>query len=150
MPTLLAHTTKSSERATESVAAREPKPLLRRIVIVADSEHDLAWMGKLRESNFESILMTSNFDAVQMLVENPELRMVMFAQTSPMMDGIAACQLLRQSRSEEDAAIVLMLNDDLDHAVIEAFAAGASDVVDRKSTRLNSSHVSESRMPSSA
>ena len=29
-------------------------------------------------------------------------------------------------------------------------AARATDIVDRKSTRLNSSHMSESRMPSSA
>ncbi len=133
MPTLMHHMPKSSEHAAESVSAtvveREPKTLLRRIVIVADSEHDLTWMGKLSEANFEPILMTSNFDAVQMLVENLELRMVLFSQQSSMMDGIAACQLLRQSRSEEDAAIVVMLNENLDKAVIEAFAAGAADVV---------------------
>ena len=113
----------------ETVPAREPKVVLRRIVIVAESEHDLSWMSHLRASNFEPILLTSNFDAVQMLVENHELRMVLFAQRSMMMDGIAACQLLRQSRSEDDVAVVLMLNENLDHAVIEAFAAGAADVV---------------------
>lgn len=133
MPTLMHPMTKTPERAAESVPTqvvkREAKQVLRRIVIVADSEHDLAWMGRLNEANFEPILMTSNFDAVQMLVENPELRMVLFSQQSPMMDGIAACQLLRQSRSEEDAAVIVMLNENLDQSVIEAFAAGAADVV---------------------
>ena len=125
--------TQSSERAEKqipaNVVAREPKTMLRRIVIVAESEHDLGWLGNLKAANFEPILLTSNFDAVQMLVENHELRMVLFAQRSMMMDGIAACQLLRQSRSEDDAAVVMMLNENLDQAVIEAFAAGAADVV---------------------
>lgn len=133
MPTFMQHTKQSPERAAElvtrKVVAREPKTWLQRIVIVADSEHDLAWMGQLKESNFDPILITSNFDAIQMLVENLELRMALFSQQSSMMDGIAACQLLRQSRSEQDVAIVLMLNENLDQAIVEAFAAGASDVV---------------------
>ena len=133
MPTFMQHTKQSPERAAESVTrtvvAREPKTMLQRIVIVADSEHDLAWVGKLQAANFDPILITSNFDAIQMLAENLELRMVLFSQQSSMMDGIAACQLLRQSRSEQDVAIVLMLNENLDQAIVEAFAAGASDVV---------------------
>ena len=45
--------------------------------------------------------------------------------------------------------------DDAEHAVTEALAAVAEDLtkrgqLDRKSTRLNSSHSGESRMPSSA
>ena len=133
MPTFMQHTKQSPERAAESVTrtvvAREPKTLLQQIIIVTDSKHDLAWMDKLKEANFDPILMTSNFDAIQMLVENLELRMALFSQQSSMMDGIAACQLLRQSRSEQDVAIVLMLNENLDQAIVEAFAAGASDVV---------------------
>lgn len=129
MTKLLTKTTPQSERVAEPVSAREPKIALKRIVVVADPEHDLAWLGRLGAAQFDPILLTSNFDAVQMLTENLDLRMVLFSQRSSMMDGIAACQLLRQSRSEDDAAVVLMLNENLDHAVIEAFAAGVSDVV---------------------
>lgn len=133
MSIVMQRPTQFTERAEKqipaNVVAREPKTMLRRIVIVAEAEHDLGWLGNLKTANFEPILLTSNFDAVQMLVENHELRMVLFAQRSMMMDGIAACQLLRQSRSEDDAAVVMMLNENLDQAVIEAFAAGADDVV---------------------
>ncbi len=55
--------------------------------------------------------------------------MVLFAQHSPMMDGITACQLLRQSRSEDDVAIALLLDSQLEVSIAEAFAAGASEVV---------------------
>lgn len=129
MPNLLTKTTPHSGRVAEAAAAREPKTAIKRIVVVADPEHDLAWLGRMRAAQFDPILLTSNFDAVQMLTEKLDVHMVLFSQRSMMMDGIAACQLLRQSRSEDDAAVVLMLNENLDHAVIEAFAAGASDVV---------------------
>ncbi len=129
MPTFLSEATYAPKRVADAVPSRKTKPALSRIVVVADPEHDLAWLGRLQEATFEPVLLTSNFDAVQMLIENPDLRMVLFSQRSMMMDGIAACQLLRQSRSEDDAAVVLMLNENLERAVIEAFAAGVSDVV---------------------
>lgn len=129
MSDMLTKATPHSERVAETAATREPKTAIKRIVVVADPEHDLAWLGRMKAAQFDPILLTSNFDAVQMLLEKLDVRMVLFSQRSMMMDGIAACQLLRQSRSEDDAAVVLMLNENLDHAVIEAFAAGASDVV---------------------
>ena len=44
-----------------------------------------------------------------------------------------------------------LLNDDLENGLIrEIFKRTNFNQKDRKSTRLNSSHVSESRMPSSA
>ncbi len=129
MLTSLTEATHQSQRVANAIPARKTKPELKRIVVVAETEHDLAWLANLRAAHFEPTLLTSNFDAVQMLIKNLDQRMVLFAQRSTMMDGIAACQLLRQSRSEDDAAVVLMLNENLEHAVIEAFAAGASDVV---------------------
>lgn len=129
MSNLLTEATPSTKRVAAVAPARKTKSVLQRIVVVADPEHDLAWMSKLQAASFEPVLLTSNFDAVQMLNESHNLRMVLFSQRSTMMDGIAACQLLRQSRSEDDVAIVLMLNENLESAVIEAFAAGVSDVV---------------------
>ena len=129
MSTLMTNSTDRPAVLASPVVTRGMQPLLRRVIVVAEAGRDFTWLGRLRAVNFEPMLLTSNFDAVQMLVENHELRMVLFAQRSMMMDGIAACQLLRQSRSEDDAAVVMMLNENLDQAVIEAFAAGAADVV---------------------
>lgn len=129
MPTSLTEATQQPQRLANASPACKTKPELKQVVVVAETEHDLAWLANLRAAHFEPTLLTSNFDAVQMLIKNLDQRMVLFAQRSTMMDGIAACQLLRQSRSEDDAAVVLMLNENLEHAVIEAFAAGASDVV---------------------
>ena len=47
-----------------------------------------------------------------------------------------------------DTAVSCKVGDNLNFVIDEAKLAGTT--VDRKSTRLNSSHVSESRMPSSA
>ena len=112
-------------------ASRIPrsKVVLSRVVVVSEAEQDLAWMGRLKSMQFEPQLMFSNFDAVQRMNDDLSLRIVLFAQHSPLMDGITACQLLRQSRSEDDVAIVLLLDDNLDESISEAFAAGASDVV---------------------
>ena len=120
-----------AERVVSPAVAREgkAKTMLRRMLIVAEPEQDLAWLGRLKAMYFEPILMFSNFDAVQRMTEDLDLRMVLFAQHSPMMDGITACQLLRQSRSEDDVAIVLLLESQLDVSIAEAFAAGASEVV---------------------
>ncbi len=131
MSQLMFAATQHPERVASPTSAHEAKSktMLKRIVIVAESEQDLAWLGRLKAMHFEPLLMFSNFDAVQRMTEDLELRMVLFAQHSSMMDGITACQLLRQSRSESDVAIVLVLDDKLDQAIAEAFAAGASDVV---------------------
>ena len=129
MSTMLIEKTQQPDRVADAAPARKAKIALKRIVIVTEPDHDLSWLARLRAANFEPILLACNFDAVQMLIENRELRMVLFSQRSMMMDGIAACQLLRQSRSEDDVAIVLMLNENLDDSVVEAFAAGVSDVV---------------------
>ena len=131
MSQLMFANSQHSERVAAPTVSREAKSktMLKRVVVVAEPEQDLAWLGRLKAMHFEPLLMFSNFDAVQRMTEDLELRMVLFAQHSLMMDGITACQLLRQSRSESDVAIVLVLDDKLDQAISEAFAAGASDVV---------------------
>lgn len=120
--------TRSSERAASPSVPRKLKKTIQQVLVVLEPEHDLGWLGRLKAMSFEPILMDSNFDAVQRMTEDLELRLVIFSQRS-LMDGITACQLLRQSRSEADVAVILLLDDKLDEAVDEAFAAGASDVV---------------------
>ena len=129
MSKLKSAATQHPERRAAPTVTRAAKPMLQRILIVAESEQDLAWLGRMKAMSFDPILMFSNFDAVQRMTEELDLKLVLFAQRSLMMDGITACQLLRQSRSEADVAIVLLLDDNLEEAIAEAFAAGASDVV---------------------
>lgn len=64
------------------------KTVLKRVVVVSEPEQDLAWMGRLKSMQFEPQLMFSNFDAVQRMNDDFSLKMVLFAQHSPMMDGI--------------------------------------------------------------
>lgn len=117
------------EHVKPTTISRKTTKTIQQVIVVMEPEHDLGWLNQLKGMYFDPILMDSNFDAVQQMTENLELRLVVFAQRSAMMDGITACQLLRQSRSEADAAIVLLLDEKLDESIAEAFAAGASDVV---------------------
>ena len=116
MSQLKSAATKHPERRAAPTVTRAAKPALQRILIVAESEQDLAWLGRMKAMSFDPILMFSNFDAVQRMTEELDLKLVLFAQRSLMMDGITACQLLRQSRSEADVAIVLLLDDNLEPA----------------------------------
>ena len=61
----------------------------------------------------------------------------------PALHGAAEAYVLAQ------AACALKANGQM-LAIVVADAPSAQRLLDRKSTRLNSSHVSESRMPSSA
>ena len=65
-------------------------------------------------------------------------------------DGSAAALDEAARRSPLITAIHLPQNGGKGLALRTAFARTRGTIVDRKSTRLNSSHVSESRMPSSA
>ena len=51
---------------------------------------------------------------------------------------------------EDEASIREMIALNLRLAGMEAVEADSAEAADRKSTRLNSSHASKSRMPSSA
>ena len=129
MSQLMFASTYQPERLASPAVSREVQTTLKQVVIVLEPEHDRSWLRRLQSVSFEPILLSSNFDAVQRMTEDHELKLVLFAQRSPMMDGISACRLLRQSRSEADAAIVLVLAEKLDESFSEAFQAGASDVV---------------------
>lgn len=109
-----------------------PTPTKRLVIVEPDL--DTPWLNDLRQANFDPTLLTTNFDAVQMLVECPKVRMVLLSQRSQMMDGIPACRLLRQSRTESEVAVVVMLDKDFESSVNEAYSAGAADVVCRPFT----------------
>ena len=63
-------------------------------------------------------------------------------------DKVIRLHVLANSDSEADQALKLRVRDRILAEAADLFAPG--ETVDRKSTRLNSSHSGESRMPSSA
>ena len=81
MSQLMFATTQHSERAASPTISREAKSksksetMLKRVIIVAEPEQDLTWLGRLQAMHFEPLVMFSNFDAVQRMTEDLELRM---------------------------------------------------------------------------
>ncbi len=98
---------------------------------VVEPDLDTPWLDDLRNAKFEPTLLTANFDAVQMVIERSDVHLVLLAQNSLMMDGISACRLLRQSRTEAQVAVVVMLDSDFEGSMNEAYSAGAADVLCR-------------------
>ena len=68
----------------------------------------------------------------------------------PRVDGYGVAAHVKQTPSLRHIPVVLLTGafEPIDED--KARATGCDGILDRKSTRLNSSHVSESRMPSSA
>ena len=63
---------------------------------------------------------------------------------------VAATGILGQLFNAADIAVVGNFTGDMRTAAVAAVGANSPVIGDRKSTRLNSSHPPESRMPSSA
>ena len=76
MSQLMFSTTHHPERVASPTITREAKTksMLQRVVIVAEPEQDLAWLGRLKAMHFEPLVMFSNFDAVQRMTEDLELK----------------------------------------------------------------------------
>ena len=77
--------------------------------------------------------------------------LVLMDITMPEMDGIEALKKIKAA--DANASIIMCSAMGQQAMVIESIQSGAKDFIvkpDRKSTRLNSSHRIQSRMPSSA
>ena len=64
-------------------------------------------------------------------------------------DGASAVELLASARYETGCSAIILRKEQLDESFFR-LSSGLAGEVDRKSTRLNSSHPLSSRMPSSA
>ena len=82
----------------------------------------------------------------------PMLRQGQPLRTSEKTSGPIVCvDLGSEGRSPIDASVLCVISPRAAHAQCRPFAVDSQvSAVDRKSTRLNSSHSGESRMPSSA
>ncbi|MCX7420999.1 MAG: hypothetical protein NT013_15865 [Planctomycetia bacterium] len=100
-------------------------------IVIAEPELETPWLDELRKSSFTPTLFSNNFDACQTAIERQDVHLVLMSLRSPMMDGIPASRLLRQSRTPSDVAIVLLWNSkSKDEALIaDALAAGVTDII---------------------
>ena len=100
-------------------------------VVIAEPELETPWLDNLRKASFTPTLFSNNFDACQTAIERPDVHLVLLSLRSPMMDGIPASRLLRQSRPSSDVAIVLLWNSKSkdESLVADAYASGVTDII---------------------
>ena len=128
-------------------------------VLVVDDDQDLAEMLGivLNGAGIEVDLVSRGDEAVEAFRNNqPDL--VLLDIMLPGLDGIEICREIRKQSMKVPIVMLTAKSDTND--IVKGLEAGADDymvkpfkpseLVDRKSTRLNSSHSSVSRMPSSA
>ena len=78
---------------------------------------------------------------------------LVFALSGPVLWAISTHldkYLVERYFKETDVAVLLVFTALMGLVLMPLIAAFEPDVLDRKSTRLNSSHIQKSRMPSSA
>ena len=112
-----------------TITQQQHRPLAQ--IVIAEPELETPWLDDLRKASFTPTLHSNNFDACQTAIERQDVHLVLMSLRSPMMDGIPASRLLRQSRAESEVAIVLLWNSkSLDETLItEALAAGVTDII---------------------
>ena len=94
------------------------------------------------ESDFEIVGIAENGEEAIAQVEKLEPDVILMDVRMPIMNGSTATRIICERFPTSKVLILSTFDDDND--VDEALQS------DRKSTRLNSSHVKRSRMPSSA
>ena len=136
----------------DSTVAQQHHKVLAQIVI-AEPELETPWLDDLRKAAFTPTLFSNNFDACQTAIEREDVHLVLMSLRSPMMDGIPASRLLRQSRTPSDVAIVLLWNSkSKDESLIaDAYSSGVTDIIrspfsaDELIARLNAALKGTSR-----
>ena len=121
-----------------------------RIVIVDDIPETRDHLAKLLsfETDMEVVGMGGSGPEALDVVGRLRPDVVLMDVNMPGFDGISAAEQL--SVVAPGTSIVMMSVQGESDYLRRSMLAGAREFLDRKSTRLNSSHVSESRMPSSA
>ena len=108
-------------------------------ILLVEDEPSIALASEddLRREGYETEV-TSDGDAAAQRATSREFDLILLDVMLPKQDGFEVCRHVR--RAGVETPIVLLT----------AKTQEAEKVLDRKSTRLNSSHIQKSRMPSSA
>ena len=117
-----------------------------RVLIVDDSMFVAKQLNQILTSEGYQVVATAGdgLEGYEKYKElYPNLAVVTMDITMPKMDGLSALQKIMEF--DKDAKVIMISALGKQDLVKQALVAG-----DRKSTRLNSSHIPLSRMPSSA
>ena len=144
---------------SEPVQERGPKQI--KVFLLDDHEIVRRGVRELLEANPDITVVGEAGTAASALARIPALRpdVAVLDVRLPDGDGITVCRDIRSKMPEVACLMLTSFGDD--QAIFDAIMAGAAGYVlkqirgtdlvgDRKSTRLNSSHATLSRMPSSA
>ena len=104
-----------------------------RILIVEDKRSFASHMGRALENEGHTVSLAYDGDQALRLGRTAAFDLMLLDVMLPRMDGFSVIRSLREDRLRTQTILV-----------------SARDSIDRKSTRLNSSHDELSRMPSSA
>lgn len=107
------------------------RPYNHRVLLVDDDPDILDFLSyNLKKEGFNIAMASNGEDAITMAKEfNPTL--ILLDVMMPKMDGIEACQELRNTNGIQDAIIVFLTSRSEDYSQVAGFEAGADDYINK-------------------
>ena len=125
-----------------------------RILIVDDTPANVHILQARLAANGYDIVTATDGEEALAAVRDALPDLILLDVMMPKMDGFEVCRRLRADASLPFIPIILVTAKTDPKDIVTGLEAGGDEYltkpVDRKSTRLNSSHIQKSRMPSSA
>ena len=119
-------------------------------VLVVDDESRMRKLVRdfLVKKDFEVLEAGDGAEAIDIFFATKDIALVILDVMMPKMDGWQVC---REIRVNSKVPIIMLTARGDERDELQGFQLGVDEYIsDRKSTRLNSSHITRSRMPSSA
>src|SRR5690554_7447585 len=113
-------------------------------VLIIDDEVEIRELLEynLQKNGFSTFMAANGKEGLDTLEENKhKIDLVLLDVMMPVMDGIEVCEMIRKEPKYDDVLICFLTARNEDYSQVAGLDAGADDYIDRKSTRLNSSHV---------
>ena len=100
-------------------------------VVIADDDPDYRrLLDKLITAwGYDTVVVPNGYEATQVLLAEPHTSLAVFDWEMPTMDGVSACRYMRQHRSDADLFIMMVTVREQPENMVEAFDAGASDMI---------------------
>ncbi len=101
-----------------------------RVVIADDDPEYRRLLDRLLSTwGYQSVIAHNGFEASQILLAEPDTNLAVFDWEMPTMDGVAACRYVRQHRGADDLYIMMVTAKNETANLVEAFEAGANDML---------------------